>query len=91
MSFVISWRLSMLAFTTMLPIIHLTSKYAVFSQRLNREIFTFIGMANSIAQEAMANIRTVRAFSTEDGESFSLSLSLSFFFLSLAPKKSPST
>jgi ABC-type multidrug transport system fused ATPase/permease subunit len=68
MSFVISWRLSMLAFTTMLPIIHLTSKYAVFSQRLNREIFTFIGMANSIAQEAMANIRTVRAFSTEDVE-----------------------
>ena len=68
MSFVISWRLSMLAFTTMLPIIHLTSKYAIFSQRLNREIFTFIGMANSIAQEAMANIRTVRAFSTEDME-----------------------
>ena len=67
-SFFISWRLSMLAFTTMLPIIHLTSKYAVFSQRLNREIFTFIGMANSVAQEAMANIRTVRAFSTEDHE-----------------------
>ena len=84
MSFVISWRLSMLAFTTMLPIIHLTSKYAVFSQRLNREIFTFIGMATSIAQEAMANIRTVRALSTEDSESSS-PLPLSFFFLSLAP------
>jgi ABC-type multidrug transport system fused ATPase/permease subunit len=50
------------------PILFLTSLYAKFSKSMNREIYAALGDANSAATEAMQNIRTVRAFSTEKGE-----------------------
>jgi ABC-type multidrug transport system fused ATPase/permease subunit len=39
MCFVISWRLSMLAFTTLAPIIYMTSAYARWSRRQNYMIW----------------------------------------------------
>jgi ABC-type multidrug transport system fused ATPase/permease subunit len=65
MCFVTSWRLSLMAFTTVLPVMHCTEVYAVWSQRLNRQIYAALGEANSVAVESLGNIRTVRAFSTE--------------------------
>lgn len=65
MCFATSWRLSMLAFTSVGPIIHITQAYAGWSRRLNREIYAALGEANSFATEALINVRTVKAFSTE--------------------------
>jgi len=55
----------MLAFTTIGPIIYITQIYASWSQKLNRRIYAALGAANGYATEALANIRTVKAFSTE--------------------------
>lgn len=68
MCFIISWKLSMLAFTTMAPIMHITAVYSRWSRELNRKRYALLAEANSAASEAIGNIRTVRAFSTEDTE-----------------------
>lgn len=66
--FSISWKLSMLAFTTMAPIMHITAVYSRWSRELNRKRYALLAEANSAASEALGNVRTVRAFSTEDVE-----------------------
>jgi ABC-type multidrug transport system fused ATPase/permease subunit len=63
-----SWKLSALSFASVGPIIFLTSLYAKWSRKINREIYAALGDANSVATEALQNIRTVRAFSTEKNE-----------------------
>jgi len=68
MCFVVSWRLSMLAFTTVMPIMHVTRSYAEWSSKINREIYQDFADGNAIANEAVSNIRTVRAASSEDFE-----------------------
>lgn len=68
MCFYTSWQLSMLAFTTIGPIVHVTQVYARWSSHLNRQIFAALASANGCAVEALSNIRTVKAFSTEDME-----------------------
>ena len=65
-----SWRLSLLAFTSIGPIIYVTSVYARWSRGLNHQIWAALGDANSIATEAISNVRTVRAFGRELGEIF---------------------
>lgn len=40
-------------------------RYAKWSQRLNVEIYVAYGEANGHATEALSNIRTVKAMSTE--------------------------
>eukprot|EP00607_Mallomonas_marina_P002723 CAMPEP_0182439544 /NCGR_PEP_ID=MMETSP1167-20130531/86506_1 /TAXON_ID=2988 /ORGANISM="Mallomonas Sp, Strain CCMP3275" /LENGTH=1022 /DNA_ID=CAMNT_0024633277 /DNA_START=169 /DNA_END=3238 /DNA_ORIENTATION=+ len=65
MCFFTSWRLSMLAFVTVGPIIHITQIYASWSQQLNRQIYMALATANGFATEALGNIRTVKAFATE--------------------------
>ncbi|CAI7811358.1 unnamed protein product [Closterium sp. NIES-53] len=66
--FVTSWKLSILAFTTMAPILHITAVYSRWSRDLNRKRYAVLAEANSAASEALSNIRTVRAFSTEGVE-----------------------
>ena len=66
--FYTSWRLSVLAFTTVGPIIYLTQLYASWSQALNRKIHAAIGIANGYATEAFSNVRTVKSFVTEEHE-----------------------
>eukprot|EP01041_Mallomonas_annulata_P009444 gene9444-19619_t len=72
MCFFTSWRLSMLAFVTVGPIVifrlSMGQIYATWSQRLNREIFAALATANSHATEALGNIRTVKAFAAEKME-----------------------
>jgi len=68
MCFFTSWRLSMVAFTSMGPIVYATQLYARWSRSINREIYDDVAKANTIATEAFVNIRTVRAFSMEDAE-----------------------
>jgi len=63
-----SWKLSALSFASVGPIVFLTSLYSKWSQKINREIYAALGDANSVATEALQNIRTVRAFSTEKSE-----------------------
>jgi hypothetical protein len=66
--FITSWRLSMLAFTTVGPIVHITQVYAGWSRSLNRRIYGALAAANGYATEALANIRTVKAFANEHQE-----------------------
>lgn len=68
MCFVTSWRLSMLAFTAIVPIIYLTETYAKWSSEINKQIRTDMGDANTVACQAIGNSRTIRAFSTEQLE-----------------------
>eukprot|EP00953_Heterococcus_sp_UTEX-ZZ885_P026057 14117-Heterococcus_DN1.PRE.1 len=68
MCFATSWRLSMLAFTTVAPIIQITQAYASFSRKLNRDIYAALAEASGLATEALSNVRTVKAFSTEQFE-----------------------
>eukprot|EP01063_Lacrimia_lanifica_P009139 TRINITY_DN16173_c0_g1_i1.p1 TRINITY_DN16173_c0_g1~~TRINITY_DN16173_c0_g1_i1.p1 ORF type:complete len:903 (+),score=221.75 TRINITY_DN16173_c0_g1_i1:44-2752(+) len=68
MCVVVSWRLSLLAFTAVGPIIYITGRYAKWSKNINRQIWDRFAEGYGIAQEAFANIRTVRAFSQEDKE-----------------------
>ena len=70
MCLVTSWRLSLLAFTSIGPIIYITSIYARWSRGLNHQIWAALGDANSVATEAITNVRTVRAFGRELGEIF---------------------
>jgi ABC-type multidrug transport system fused ATPase/permease subunit len=65
-----SWRLSLLAFTSIGPIIYVTSVYAKWSRGINHQIWSALGNANSIATEAISNVKTVRAFGRELGEIF---------------------
>ena len=60
-----SWRLSILAFTVIGPITMIYRMYAEWSKLVNREIWAALGDANSLATQALTNIRTVRAFSAE--------------------------
>jgi ABC-type siderophore export system fused ATPase/permease subunit len=66
--FYTSWRLSVLAVTSIYPIIQITRAYAKYSKRLNRQIWASLGDSSSVATQAINNIRTVRAFGTEDYE-----------------------
>ena len=55
----------MLSFTTILPTIYVTERFAKWSSYLNRDIQVSLGQANSVATQSFGNIRTVRAMSTE--------------------------
>lgn len=60
-----SWRLSMLSFVTIAPIMYLTDQYARWSRKLSYEYWSALGDASAKANETLNNIRTVKAFSTE--------------------------
>ena len=68
MCFITSWRLSMLAYATVLPIMHITETYAKWSGNINRQIFQHYSDGSAVATEAVTNVRTVRAVSSEAHE-----------------------
>mmetsp|Transcript_19604 Transcript_19604/g.49066 ORF Transcript_19604/g.49066 Transcript_19604/m.49066 type:complete len:735 (+) Transcript_19604:347-2551(+) len=68
MCFWVCWRLAMVSFAVVMPITFLIKRYSRWSQTLNREISAMLGLASNVANEALGNIRTVRAVSTEDVE-----------------------
>ena len=55
----------MVAYTTVLPVMHVTETYARWSSKINREIYQHYSDANSLATEAITNVRTVRGVSSE--------------------------
>jgi ABC-type multidrug transport system fused ATPase/permease subunit len=61
----VSWKLSILAFTSIYPVIVITQTYAIWSSQLWQVIQVARGDAAAAATEAFQNIRTVRAFSAE--------------------------
>lgn len=69
MAFRTSWKLSILSLTVVPPITFCYRLYARWANKVNRAIYAAYGDANSIATEAISNIRTVRGFSTERAES----------------------
>ena len=68
MCFLTSWRLSMLAFTTILPMMHITGVYAEWSRKINKQIYQHYSDVMSRIGEAINMVRTVRAMSTEELE-----------------------
>ena len=58
----------MVSFAVVMPITYLIKRYARWSQTLNREISAMLGLAATAANEALGNIRTVRATSSEKEE-----------------------
>lgn len=66
--FYTSWRLSMLVFVTVAPVMYVTDQYARWSKRLLFEYLSALGDASATANEALQNVRTVKAFSTERWE-----------------------
>jgi len=65
---VLSWRLSILAFTTVAPILFMTQQYAKWSRNIMRAVWAAFGASTQIASQAFTNIRTIRAFGTEKKE-----------------------
>ena len=63
-----SWRLSILAFTSIFPVVYIMNVYAQWSRGLNRQIWAALGDANAVATESISNIRIVRAFGRETNE-----------------------
>jgi len=68
MCFYTCWRLAMVSFAVVMPITYLIKRYARWSQTLNREISAMLGLAATAANEALGNVRTVRATSAEETE-----------------------
>lgn len=68
MCMLVSWRLAMITLTVVGPIVFITGTYARWSARINRGVWDALAQANSTATEAFSNIRTIRAFSTEEYE-----------------------
>lgn len=68
MCMLVSWRLAMITLTVVGPILFITGTYARWSARINRGVWDALAQANSTATEAFSNIRTIRAFSTEEYE-----------------------
>lgn len=68
MVFVTSWKLSILAITSIFPIIQITRIYARFSRKINKQVWAALAESSNLATQAITNIRTVRAFGTEDHE-----------------------
>merc|ERR1719384_1381486 len=66
MCFFTSWRLSILAFTTIGPIIYITREYAIWSKRLWTKVWASWAKSNEVATESISNVRTVRAFCAEE-------------------------
>ena len=66
MCFTKSYRLSMLAFVTVGPITYLWDLYAQWSKGLARQTIAYWAEGNSIAQQALSHIRTVKAFGCEE-------------------------
>ncbi|KPI89711.1 ABC transporter [Leptomonas seymouri] len=68
MCMLVSWRLAMITLTVVGPIVFITGTYARWSARINRGVWDALAQANSTATAAFSNIRTIRAFSTEEYE-----------------------
>ena len=63
-----SWRLTILAFTILTPVGHLSREISCWAQKLMASQYTFNCDAQGCAVQALTNIRTVRIFGARDIE-----------------------
>ena len=68
MFFIISWKMTLFTFAVMLPTMFIGPIYGKAMRRINKAISDGKADASSLAEEAFSNIRTVKAFATEDHE-----------------------
>lgn len=68
MAFFTSWKLAILAVTVVPPISYVFRQYARWGRKINRSIWQAYGECNKVSNEALQNIRTVRAFAAEEVE-----------------------
>ncbi|CAJ1358614.1 unnamed protein product [Effrenium voratum] len=57
-----SWRLTILAFTVLTPVVHISAQFSNWAAKLMTSQWTFIADAQGSATQALTNIRTVRTF-----------------------------
>lgn len=68
MFFIISWKMTLFTLAMMLPTMVFTPIYGRFAKRIRKEISDAKAASSNIAEEVIANIRTVKAFATEELE-----------------------
>lgn len=57
-----SWRLTILAFTVLTPVVHISAHFSAWAAKLMASQYTFLADAQGCATQALTNIRTVRMF-----------------------------
>ncbi|CAK9029794.1 Mitochondrial potassium channel ATP-binding subunit (ATP-binding cassette sub-family B member 8 [Durusdinium trenchii] len=55
-----SWRLTVLAFTVLTPVVHISAHFSAWAAKLMSSQWTFMADAQGCATQALTNIRTVR-------------------------------
>jgi len=68
MFFKISWKMTLFTLAIMLPTMCFGPVYGRAMRRLQKDISDGKAAASSLAEEAFSNVRTVKAFATEDRE-----------------------
>eukprot|EP00930_Biecheleria_cincta_P033732 TRINITY_DN23363_c0_g1_i1.p1 TRINITY_DN23363_c0_g1~~TRINITY_DN23363_c0_g1_i1.p1 ORF type:complete len:1001 (+),score=177.30 TRINITY_DN23363_c0_g1_i1:317-3004(+) len=68
MCFRTSWKLTMLCFSMIGPVLYMTQAFAEWSADNQRQVWSMRANANSVATEALKNVRTVRIFNAEHVE-----------------------
>mmetsp|Transcript_16113 Transcript_16113/g.27235 ORF Transcript_16113/g.27235 Transcript_16113/m.27235 type:complete len:335 (+) Transcript_16113:818-1822(+) len=68
MFFYISWKMTLFTLAVMLPTLFFGPLYGKFMRKIMKQISDEKASASNIAEEAFSNIRTVKAFATEDHE-----------------------
>jgi ABC-type multidrug transport system fused ATPase/permease subunit len=68
MFFIISWKMTLFTLGIMIPTLFMGPSYGKFMQKIQREISEHKAESSNIAEEAFSNIRTIKAFATEDHE-----------------------
>jgi ABC-type multidrug transport system fused ATPase/permease subunit len=68
MFFYISWKMALFTMGVMLPTLFAGPIYGKFMKKISKSISDGKAAASNVAEEAFSNIRTVKAFATEDRE-----------------------
>ncbi|CAE7235348.1 Abcb10, partial [Symbiodinium sp. KB8] len=63
-----SWRLTVLAFTVLTPVVHISAEFSQWASKLMMSQWTYMADASGAATQALTNIRTVRMFGARDIE-----------------------
>ena len=64
----ISWKMTLFLIATMVPTMFFTPAYGRFAKQIRKDISDGQAASSNVAEEAIANIRTVKAFATEEVE-----------------------
>lgn len=68
MFFIISWEMTLFTLAIMVPGMTSGPMYGRYIRKIMKEISDVKAESSAIAEEAFSNIRTVKAFATEDRE-----------------------